>query len=92
MIAVGVGTLRRYYRLKAEAAEQREERAVAAVFQEKREATPGTPLPEDFPHRERLVVLGYQTLEDLRGATEDELVGRGLTRRQAAKVLAALTG
>lgn len=89
---MGVGTLRRYYRLKAQAAEQRAEEAVASAFEAKRQETAGTPLPADFPHRERLLEAGYETLEDLRGATEDELVERGLTRRQAAKVLAALSG
>lgn len=87
---MGVGTLRRYYRLKAEEAQAREAGAVAAVFEAKREEAPATPLPEGFPLRDKLVELGYRALEDLRGATEDELVARGLTRRQASRVLEAL--
>ena len=40
--------------------------------------------------RAELLAAGYAALEDLDDVTADELVGRGLRRRQARAVVAAL--
>ena len=54
------------------------------------EATAATSLPEDLPLRDKLEAAGYRSLEDLRAVSEEELIARGFTRRQAARVLEAL--
>jgi len=78
---MGIGTLRRHYPTAAA-----EPQGAAAPP----EATAATPLPEDFPMRDKLEAAGYRSLEELRAASEEELVARGLTRRQAARVVEAL--
>lgn len=89
---MGVGTIRRYYRLRAEALRQQAAEAVAAVYEAKAEAQPGTQFPDNFPLRDRLIAAGYSVVEELRGATADELVAKGFTRRQAERILEALAG
>ena len=78
---MGIGTLRRHYHPAAA-----EPQGAAAPP----EATAATPLPEDFPMRDKLEAAGYRSLEELRAASEEELVARGLTRRQAVRVFEAL--
>lgn len=84
---------RRYYLLKARAHEEAGELALAAAFRGKALAYAGTPLPATFPHAAALATITppYITLEDLRGATVDELVKyAGLARHHAAEVIAAI--
>jgi len=78
---MGIGTLRRHYHPAAA-----EPQGAPAPP----EAAAATPLPEDFPMRDKLEAAGYRSLEELRAASEEELVTRGLTRRQAARVVEAL--
>ncbi len=90
---MGIGTLRRYHRLKAAAARARGEPGLAAAFEAKKRGSPCTPLPEDFPGREALVAAGRECLEDVRGATLKELVDiKGIGKKTAEKILAALEG
>mgnify|MGYP001596937801 CR=1 FL=1 len=57
----------------------------------KQRAIAGTSLAATFPHRAALVAADYTTVEDVTGATVDELVANaGLTRMQATAALAAL--
>ena len=60
------------------------------VWVGKQQAEPGVALPPEYPSLARLTELGYSTVEDLNGATSDELLDQGLTKREAAAVLAAL--
>jgi len=78
---MGIGTLRRHYPTAA---------AELQGAPTPPEATATTPLPEEFPFRDKLEAAGYRSLEELRAASEEELVGRGLTRRQAARVIEVL--
>lgn len=80
---------RRYYLLKRLAATLREDDVMAGAWQAKQEAEPGTALAVDFPYRSRLVAAGYSAVEDLDGATSEELQQSGFTPREAAAVLAA---
>jgi len=67
-----------------------EQSELAGVFRKIRDDVPGTPFPENFPRRADLIAAEYAAIEDLQDATEDELVGRGLSRRAARSVLSAL--
>lgn len=86
----GIYTTRRFYLLKRIAASEAGERAIASVWKTKQEAEPGTALSNSFPSRSALADVGYTTLEDLRGASIDELVSIGLSTPEAEAVLAAL--
>jgi len=79
---MGIGTLRRHYTQRADAEPQ------GATAQPGATSVP--PLPEDFPYRDKLEAAGYRSLEELRAASEEELLARGFTRRQAVRVLEAL--
>lgn len=86
-----VNSVRRYYLLKAFSARDREERTIEGVWRAKQAEIAGTSLAADFPARAKLVAAGYSTVEDLRGATADELRKRAsLSRREAAVALATL--
>lgn len=88
---MGIGTLRRHYRRRYQNALARGDEGVAAVFEGKRLAEPGTPLPDGFPARELLVENRYETLEDLAGVTVTELIKiKGIGRKTAEQILAAL--
>jgi len=88
---MGIGTLRRYHKLKAEAAAGRGDLGQAGALTAKHEADEGTPLPDDFPARDLLEAAKYTTIEDLDGATGDELAKvKGITLTQVAQVLAAV--
>lgn len=84
-------TPRRFYLLKARAAHQAGEHAIEGGWLAKARDQPGTPLPDDLPGRAVLVAAGYLAIEDLVGATDDELRQLGLTLREVAAVLAAIT-
>lgn len=80
---------RRYYmckRLKSRALHD----GLESVWHAKQLEVPGTPLALDFPFRSVLEDAGYLAHEDLEEVCVDELQQAGLTRAQAAAVLAAL--
>jgi len=88
---MGIGTLRRYRRLKAEAKRKQGEAGLASAFEAKVKEAPCTPLPEDFPGRDALVAAGRGCLEDLKGASLEELTQiKGIGKKTAEKILAAL--
>lgn len=81
---------RRYYLLKRKTAESVGEQPLNNVWRAKQEEQPGTALPVTFPFRTRLVSAGYSAVEDLDGATADELqANTDLNARDAAAVVAA---
>lgn len=87
----GVVTTRRYYLLKAQFyAQTTEGMGMACAYLGKQAAVAGTPLPPDTPALSALAAAHYTTIEDMTGATVDELVGQGLTRQQATAALQAL--
>lgn len=89
---MAVITPRRYWLLKSRACAARGEEGLALAFLSKHRDAPGTALPDDFPSRPALVAAGYTVLEDLQGATVEELVEDAmLSRRDAELVLAAVT-
>lgn len=82
---------RRYYLLKWLAFEAIEgEEGLASVYQGKHAAEPATPLPANFPARSKLVAARYVAVEDVLGADPPELIGLGLSPREADAVRAAL--
>jgi len=86
-------SFRRYRGAKARAAIENGDDAVASAHVATRDATPGTPLPDDFPARDLLAAapVPYTTLEDLTGATEAELTKvTGIGTATARRILAAL--
>lgn len=87
-------TARRYRARKAAELAEAGQTAVAAAFRAKAEATPATPLPADFPGRDKLEAatpMPYTTYEDLNGANADELVAiDGIGRKTAERILAAV--
>jgi hypothetical protein len=92
-----VGTRRRYYLLKAREARARDEEGLALTFEGKQREVAGTPLPALPPAiTTKLAAAGYLVREDIlaedgRGADEEELqVDAGLSKKEAAAVLAAL--
>lgn len=86
---MSVGSVRRFYLLKRQAAAALDE-PLAETWQAKQEAEPGTALPADFPDLEVLVAAGYSAVEDLDGAEAQELVDLGLAPHRADAVLLAL--
>lgn len=84
-----LGSVRRFYLAKRHAAAEVGDAALELVWAGKQEAEPGTPLPDDFPYRARLVARGYSALEDLSGADECELTEQGFTTREASQILTA---
>lgn len=83
-------TPRRFYLLKGHTAAKLGEPGLASAWWGKQQAMPGTALPATFPHRAALAALNYVALEDLDGADIEELQQVGLSRGQAAAVIAAL--
>lgn len=86
---MGLAAIRRYYRYKEEAARQGGEEGVASAFAAKREGLGGTPLPEDFPHRDKLEAAGLRTLEDVQ-ANLEALPKLKFSKRQVEAIQAAL--
>lgn len=84
-----LGSARRFYLSRRRRALE-EDDPNAAVWQAKQEAEPGTALAPTFPALDELEAAGYTTVEDLTGATEDELLRAGLSLTNARAALAAL--
>lgn len=100
---MGIGTLRRYRRMKVVENAAERQIGAAAAFEAKRRATPATPLPDPFINaRVRAALLEatptpYDSLEDLQGATVEELtrvpgIGTATAERIIAEVDALLGG
>lgn len=88
---MAVKTARRYYLQKRLAAARAGDLELAGVWRSKQEATAATPLPADFPLSAALAAAGYSTVEDIDGASADELVSEAaLSPRDAEAVLTAL--
>jgi hypothetical protein len=87
---VSIERVRRYYLLKRREAARQGDLGLASVWMAKQLAEPGIVLASDFPYRMLLVAVGYSTVEDVDGATTEELQQAGLTQREAAAVLAAI--
>lgn len=90
-------TFRRYRAMKARQLAAEGQTSVAAAFEAKRRASPGTPLPEDFlDARTRAALLAatpvpYDTLEDLELAPEAELTRvPGIGPATARRIIAAV--
>jgi hypothetical protein len=84
-----VVSARRYYLLKAQAADR--DGGFASTWWGKQEAETGEALPVGFPSLAALAAAHYTTVEDLTGAGTNELVCEAsLTTRQAEAVLTAL--
>ena len=83
---------RRFCLLSCLARARAGERGVSSAWRALHDLEPATALDEDFPARSKLVAAGYDAVEDLDGATEDELRDNvpTLTRREISAVLAAL--
>jgi hypothetical protein len=81
--------LRRYAIRKRRAAEALENFETADVWAAKQREIAATPLPDDFPNRERLTCLFYEALEDFDGADEQELAALGFSTSDAQAILAA---
>lgn len=101
----GVGSPRRYYLLKAQVAEARDDVGLAAAWRAKHDAAPGRALDASFPSFAELTAsmndggdpnglrgnARYSTVEDLTGATPDELVQfTGINFSAAREVFKAL--
>ncbi len=101
----GVTSARRYYLLKAQVAEARFDMGLAAVWRGKHDAAPGRALDASFPSFAELTAsmnqngdpnnlhgnARYSTVEDLVGATPDELVQfTGINFSAAREVFKAL--
>ncbi|MFO7178986.1 MAG: hypothetical protein DIU78_009830 [Pseudomonadota bacterium] len=84
-------TIRRFYLAKRHAAHELCDLALEALWRGKQEAEPGAALPVTFPMRGELAALGYTAVEDLDGADVEELARLGLSRKDAAAVMAALS-
>jgi hypothetical protein len=61
-----------------------------SVWDAKRREIAGTQFPADFPARSLLISCGYLVREEVEGATDLELRRAGLSRSQAAAVVAAI--
>jgi hypothetical protein len=85
-----IADYRRYCLLKGRAAKAREHFAMQQLWQVKQRAEPGDSLPADFPFRDRLVAVGYETIQDLNGADASELEDVCFTARESATIFAAL--
>lgn len=84
----GVVSARRYYLLKAQFyAQSTEGMGMACTYWGKQQEVAGTPLPAATPALSALATAHYTTIEDMTGATLEELVRQGLTRQQASAAL-----
>ena len=88
---MGMLTFRRYRLLKAQAAAARGETALELAHRGVQRSQPGTPLPENFISskvRGLLVGAGYECIEDLNGATVEELEKiNGIASKTAQRIL-----
>jgi hypothetical protein len=83
---------RRYYLARAHEAIGAGERGLESAWLAKQAATSGTTLPASVPYQSELAALRppYTTIEDLTGASIDELVLVGLARPKASAVVTAI--
>ncbi len=89
-MALRAPTQRRYALLKRFYAARVGDTAIEMMWRGSQEAEPGSALPSAFPARTRLVAAGYTAIEDLNGATADELQrNAGLTASEAEAAIAA---
>lgn len=86
-----VGSPRRYFLLKRQAALKDNSPALAGTWRWRQEQEPATSLPEWFPFVEQLAEAGYTAQEDLAGADLDELLDQlpNLSTKDAEGILAA---
>lgn len=86
-----VGSPRRYFLLKRQAALRENSPALAGTWRWRQEQEPATPLPAGFPYSEQLADAGYTAEEDLAGADLDELLEQlpTLSTTDAEGILAA---
>jgi len=81
---------RRYY-LAKRLHNERLVDGLQAYWRAAQEACAGDDLPTTFPSRSKLVAAGYSTIEDIDGATADELRDTvGLSRPEADQVIAGI--
>lgn len=80
---------RRYYLAKRQEAKRWGD-PLEAVWLAKQIEQPGTALAVDFPSLSKLADAGYVAVEDVDGATSEELQQAGLSSGEAAAVLAAI--
>jgi hypothetical protein len=89
-MALRAPTQRRYALLKRLYAARVGDTAMAMMWRGSQEAETGTALSLTFPARTLLVAAGYTAIEDLDGATADELQrNAGLTASEAEAAIAA---
>lgn len=86
----GVTNARRHRLLKSRVAAAIGDRALAATWLGKHDAMPGRPLPDGFPARAALEAAHYTAIEDLDGASADELAEVGIPRADAHAAIAAV--
>lgn len=91
MTPPSVGSPRRYFLLKRQAALRENSPALAGTWRWRQEQEPSTPLPAGFPFAEQLAEVGYTAEEDLAGADADELLEQlpDLSTTDAEGILAA---
>lgn len=82
-------TLRRYYLGRRRAALRRGDEGAALAFAALQRRIAWPALPVGFPARNALLDAGYETVRDLDGADEDELLRAGLAAHEATAALTA---
>ncbi len=87
---MSVECVRRFYLLKRLEAARLGEESLESVWMSKQLAEAGTALAATFPSVTTLASAGYVAVEDVDGATVEELQLAGLSTREADAVLAAL--
>jgi len=87
---MSVECVRRFYLLKRLAAAQQGDESLESLWAGKQLAESGTALGSDYPSVTTLAAAGYVAVEDVDGATVEELQLAGLSTREADAVLAAL--
>ena len=87
---MAISTRRRYYLLRWKYHQSAGNGGLAEGWRGKHLAEPSTPLAADFPGKATLESAGYSAVEDVAGATTDELLALGLSSAQATAALAAL--
>lgn len=86
-----VTTPRRYHLLKSRTLDEQEEQGLAAAFRSRQYRGCGVRLPDNFPELSKLASARYVTVEDLDGATAEEIAAAtGLNLKTAERVLHAL--
>lgn len=82
---------RRYHLLKSRSLDADEEQDLAAAFRWKQFQACGDILPDNFPELTKLTAARYVTVEDLDGATAEEIANAtGLNLKTCERILTAL--